>query len=1224
MQENKFKLMTINAQGLNNQEKRKKFLKWIQQQQPDILLLQETKCATHEKGKDWMFGQHFKHHWSCGGFSRSGTAILLSEKFHKEVTDLQFVTKSDRIMWIKFIWGARRWKIVNIYAPDNPPDRIRFLEDLGGEVVEDEDEDEGEDQEYAQMRIIEDILFVAGDWNFVENGSLDKIGNPRTGTLGSLPFSDFAAQFSLEDLWRRRNPQALETTWMRRNPTLVASRIDRIYSSTDSRHLIESISHFDYPLSDHNGVQAVITLPGGWEIGPGYWKFNRKILSNPQFDQQVKLLLAAIPKKDLLTEWDTFKEEVKKEAIMASKSMKREKEKITKELQEKIQEIEKIATSQVLNDLLSDEYARCKKLLKDLEEEKVEGAIIRARVRTVFEGSKPGNFFSRLERKRGAQNMILALTDEHGERKEEIQDILQIASNFYSELYGETEPDPVAIGEVLQSIPRRVEKTDRDLLEKDIDLDEVIEAINRSGKNRSPGPDGLTSDFYVHHQTTIAPILTRLFNEIQERESLSKTQAESILSLIYKKGDEAEIRNYRPISLLNVDQKILTKILANRLNQALPKLIHSDQKQVKGRWMQENSRLMLDVIYHLNISHGKGGIVFLDQEKAFDRLDWTFMKETLKTFGFGPNFIRWIDILYSNPSMRIKINNFLSDPIKIRRGVRQGDPLSPLLYVICIEGLACMIRRSKGIHGIQIPDGKTLKTLLYADDMTIFFTTNDEILELRSILDTYQKASNSKLNWGKCEGLLFRIKKPPDWLWEGKWLGRGDVFRYLGTPISADLNLNKLWSQAIQDLGSTNWNKHYLTLIGRKVVINSYLIPKLSFLLQVLPLTNMLRAKIETVLFGILWKGKKQGLIRRETCHLSIQDGGLGILSVSAIEKASLVKWITRYIRNMESQEPWIQIARFYLVNRASAWGTGNLSLLQTLPRKNFACPPFWMNALEAWEEMGGKLNLTDLSLAQVLELPIFFNRSLPSFQRIYDPARLAKHGIVKFLDLTHDFDWASPADLLQTKGILMSLPELWHLHGLVEIDFGDEQGDANHWKILNKLEVKGKRIMEMTPKQIRIHFTPSGIPPATLIWKDEGFTLLPQTWKDLWKAKVPVRLNEHFFLLLHRALWTGSKAKEKGFTKIPTDCQLCPGSEETLVHLFWECPRAKAIWSLFLDTRPRLSWEEVLNDDIEQRDSRIALWVIWTSRCSHLYGREPHVPKKDQSTFADLLKLFS
>ena len=172
-------------------------------------------------------------------------------------------------------------------------------------------------------------------------------------------------------------------------------------------------------------------------------------------------------------------------------------------------------------------------------------------------------------------------------------------------------------------------------------------------------------------------------------EGFSNIKNTSVIKIIYKgKGETYLLYNYRPISLINVDIKILTKSLANRLKYILPTIIHASQTAVYGRKIDQTIHTIRDLIELANKEDEPAAFIFVDQEKAFDRVNHDFLYKTMRAFGIGETFIQWVSKIYSSASSVLNINGFLSKQIPLKRGVRQGCPLSSLLYVLVIEVLA--------------------------------------------------------------------------------------------------------------------------------------------------------------------------------------------------------------------------------------------------------------------------------------------------------------------------------------------------------------------------------------------------------------------------------------------------------------------------------------------------------------------------------------------------------
>ena len=281
-------------------------------------------------------------------------------------------------------------------------------------------------------------------------------------------------------------------------------------------------------------------------------------------------------------------------------------------------------------------------------------------------------------------------------------------------------------------------------------------------KGKSPGPDGIPVEFYQHFWYLIK---TMFFNFIQEVKlcSFPNETNTSVTTLIFKENGETYLlTNYRPIALMNVQIKFLTKILATRLKYVLPTIIHQSQTAIYGRKIDNTIHLIRDLIQLSNENNEEAAFLFLDQEKAFDRVDHDFLFDTMNTFGLGETFTNWVKTIYSNATTYININGFLTDPIPLKRGVRQGCRLSTLLYVLVIEVLALQLRANPNIIGFTIEEEKIISSH-YLDDATIKITQNKCFKEVYKDLQDYEKATGAKINYSKTKGL-----------WTGKWKNRKD------------------------------------------------------------------------------------------------------------------------------------------------------------------------------------------------------------------------------------------------------------------------------------------------------------------------------------------------------------------------------------------------------------------------------------------------------------------
>ena len=256
-------------------------------------------------------------------------------------------------------------------------------------------------------------------------------------------------------------------------------------------------------------------------------------------------------------------------------------------------------------------------------------------------------------------------------------------------------------------------------LSADVSTSEIIMAIKSMQNNKSPGPDGFTTECYKKCSPQLAPILQTMFKEALSSGSLPMTLRQASISLLVKKDrDPLLCSSYRPISLLNVDFKVLSKVLAKRLENVIPDIISPDQTGfIQNRHSYSNLRKLFNIV-HSARSPDPEVVISLDAEKAFDRVEWRYLFIALQKCGFKKEFIAWIRILYSSPLAAIISNNTVSNYFPLGRGTRQGCPLSPLLFALAIEPLATKLCLCKDFKGIDRA-GQKLKVSLYADDLLL-------------------------------------------------------------------------------------------------------------------------------------------------------------------------------------------------------------------------------------------------------------------------------------------------------------------------------------------------------------------------------------------------------------------------------------------------------------------------------------------------------------------------
>ncbi|XDV14300.1 hypothetical protein PO909_002470 [Leuciscus waleckii] len=381
-------------------------------------------------------------------------------------------------------------------------------------------------------------------------------------------------------------------------------------------------------------------------------------------------------------------------------------------------------------DLLSDNKARLR--------------LLKSRQRFFESGDKAGKLLAHQARAEATSRLIPAIRASSGELHTDPVTINKIFAEFYADLYTSGCP-PIADETPNDMIFLQIDAESVNDLGALIATAEVQGAINSLQSGKSPGQDGFTVEYYKTFSASLAPVLKDMYNEAFHQRCLPDTLSKATISLIPKKGkDPLLCGSYRPISILNVDLKILAKVLALRLQRLMPSISSLDQTGfMPGRQTFHNTRQLLDII-HSSKNRIPEIVVSLDAEKAFDRVEWGYLYEAMDRFGLGGNFILWVRLLYSSPMASVQTNDVLSPPFSLRRGTRQGCPLSPLLFAIAIEPLAIWLRAEEGFKGIT-RFGVTHKVSLYADDLLLYISNPVTSHCMKSgIFDSYRRC---RLSW---------------------------------------------------------------------------------------------------------------------------------------------------------------------------------------------------------------------------------------------------------------------------------------------------------------------------------------------------------------------------------------------------------------------------------------------------------------------------------------------
>lgn len=395
--------------------------------------------------------------------------------------------------------------------------------------------------------------------------------------------------------------------------------------------------------------------------------------------------------------------------------------------------------------------------LDELYEQKVKGAFIRSGKKWLEEGEQNSHYFFNLEKHNAISKNINKLNI-NGTVITDYKDIANYCCTFYEKLYNSQFSQTSAECFLSSLTVKTISDNERIFCDKPVTVNEVAEAINLLKNNKS-GTDGLSAELYKAFSSELSPFLFKVFQESIANECMPPTLTQGLTTLIPKpKKDILFIDNWRPICLLNNDYKILALLIAKRLKSVLNSIIEESQSGfMKNRHITNNIRLVLDILDYPDLIDDDGFILFLDFYKAFDTVEHKFIFQTLNKFGFGDFFSPLLSRHYIRTVIRSSIKLIAGSSLRfnIHRGIRQGCPASPYLFLLVAQLLAYHIH-SSDIKGISITNRELVITQL-ADDTTLFLKEESQIPIAIEAVAEFSRASGLYLNIKKCE--LMAIKE---------------------------------------------------------------------------------------------------------------------------------------------------------------------------------------------------------------------------------------------------------------------------------------------------------------------------------------------------------------------------------------------------------------------------------------------------------------------------------
>uniref|UniRef100_A0A8D0H8V9 Reverse transcriptase domain-containing protein n=1 Tax=Sphenodon punctatus TaxID=8508 RepID=A0A8D0H8V9_SPHPU len=663
--------------------------------------------------------------------------------------------------------------------------------------------------------------------------------------------------------------------------------------------------------------------------------------------------------------WDAMKAVIRGSYIAAAAHKWKEKNREVKELQLKLSALQEIQKKRPKKSR-GKKITEIRGLIETMNSEKI---ITKLRYTKQFyfsKANKADKTLAWLVKKKRDRNYISHIRDRTGTLNLTEKDMRQRFLQFYTALYQSTNPSEEHIENFLKGIRLpQLTKTQKEYLNAPITLEETQAIIKEFPNNKATGPDGFPFEFYKIYSGEVTPGLVEAFKYLTKEGKLPPTFYEANIVLCHKSGKSKEdCSGYRPISLLNADSKIFTKILANRLQACIKDLISPDQTGfINNRMGIDNIRKVINVMYKIQQDKAPAAVISLDADKAFDRLEYNFLTKTMEKMGFQGNFINWVKLIQKDPTSRIIVNGILTEKFSLMRGTRQGCPLSPLLFNIGLEPLAQAIKQNPKITGVEVGP-QQWKISLYADDTMLFLTNlKQSIPETVTLLERFGSVSGYKVNVSKSQMFLLQDKDMSKAERDRvtpfqinnltiKYLGIylpkniADLYKYNYVPLI----------ERMSNLGSS-WKGIGCTWMGKINLIKMILIPKLLYTLIALPIQipENFFTKVNRIINTIIWN-KSKPRIRRSTMQTPKELGGLNLPNVKYYYWASAMRGVKLWYE--EGRDPsWVTLEKQII-----APNTFKNLLTEETPRnepvKKSRLHPFIGTALDIWRRCKYKLEI--------------------------------------------------------------------------------------------------------------------------------------------------------------------------------------------------------------------------------------------------------------------------
>ncbi|GKB75576.1 RNA-directed DNA polymerase, eukaryota [Tanacetum coccineum] len=528
----------------------------------------------------------------------------------------------------------------------------------------------------------------------------------------------------------------------------------------------------------------------------------------------------------------------------------------------------------------------------------------KAKIKWAIEGDENVKFFhGMLNKKRNQSNIRGIMVNGTW-----VDDPVQVKREFFEHFRGRFDKPSVNRACIDTPFPVSLSIDQKEDMERRISKEEVKRAVWDCGVDKSPGPDGFSFSFYRHFWPVIEKDVFEAVDYFFMYGEIPNGCNSNFIALIPKILDANMVKDFRPISLIGSLYKIIAKILANRLVGVLGDLVNEVQSAFVADRQILDGPFILDEVLQWCRRKKKHALIFkVDFEKAFDSVRWDFVDDVLNKFGFGERWRTWIQSCLRSSRGSILVNGSPTEEFQFFRGLKQGDPLSPFLFILIMESLHISFQRvvDAGLFtGIKINSMVNLSHLFYADD-AIFLGQWSElnIDSLVRVLDCFFRASGLRINMCKSKIMGVNVE---DGMVKNAASKLGCLvlktpFTYLGTKVGGNMSRKQAWKEVVDKVLShlSRWKMKLLSIGGRLTLLKSVLGSMPIFHMSIFKVPLSILKSLESIrsrfFNGQDPKSNKASWVKWNKVLTPKDKGGLGVSSLFALNRGLMLKWVWRF-----------------------------------------------------------------------------------------------------------------------------------------------------------------------------------------------------------------------------------------------------------------------------------------------------------------------------------------